>query len=88
MMNDEYRQLVDFIGQHFAGVHSRFSEIDARFGQIDARFGQIDARFDDLEGRFDRFPQDVRAEFSEVKDLIRLGYVDLDRRVRRLEERG
>lgn len=91
----QYRQLVEFLGQQFTQIDGRFQQIDARFVEIDARFAQVDARFvevhreiqlsENVDRRFVEFDARMQAQFDEVKGLIRVGYVDLDRRVRRLE---
>jgi hypothetical protein len=97
MTDDQYRRLVEFLGQQFFQVDGRFTQIDARFAQIDARFTQIDARFSQggarfvqleeqiagLAGDLERFRGEVRAEFDETKSMIRL----VDQRVERLESR-
>lgn len=88
------------IDGRFAQIDARFTQIDGRFAQIDARFAQVDVRFAQVDAQFavvrreiseqgarlDDFRTVVEAEFTEVKGLIRVGYSDLDRRVRRLEE--
>jgi len=87
----------------FAQVDARFVQVDARFAQVDAQLVAVRREMGDLrrelraelhqqaetfDGKLADFRRDVAGQFDEVKGLIRLSHVDLDRRVRRLEERG
>lgn len=81
MSNDEYRRLVEFLGQQFTQVRREIQRVD---GKVE----QLREEVTGFRGEFDQFRGEVRAEFGEVRDLIRLDGTDLDRRVRRLEEEG
>ena len=48
---------------------------------------EIQQLSDSVDGKLEDFRREVRAEFDKVQGLIRVRYADLDRRVRRLEER-
>ncbi|MGH7318408.1 MAG: hypothetical protein ACRELA_02110 [Candidatus Rokuibacteriota bacterium] len=39
-----------------------------------------------LDAKIERFREDVRAEFDEVKAMIKFSYTELDRRIRTLED--
>ena len=87
----------------FDEVDARFTQVDGRFAQIDVQLVAVRRDMGDLrrdlraeiqqqgerfEGKLGELRRDMDDRFDEVKGLIRLTYVDLDRRVRRLEERG
>ncbi len=78
MTDDQYRQLIAFLGE-------RFSEVDTRFQRVDTQISSLRTELhvfrDDVDLRFQEFRSEVRSEFDEVKGMIRL----LDRRVERLE---
>ena len=91
------------IDTRFAQIDGRFAQIDARFAQVDAQLVAVRRDMGDLrrdlraeihqqgetfEGKLAELRRDIDERFDEVKGLIRLSYVDLDRRVRRLEGRG
>ena len=91
------------IDARFTQIEGRFAQIDARFAQIDAQLVAVRREMGDLrrelrdeiqqqgetfQGTLTDFRRDVDDRFDEVKGLLRLSHVDLDRRVRRLEEGG
>jgi hypothetical protein len=80
--NDEFTRLVQFLSEQFAGI-------DRRFEDVERRFVIIDRRFDDMNQRVEEFRSDVGGEFQRVRGKMREGFervIDVDRRVRRLEE--
>ena len=52
MTNNEYQQLVEFLGRRFDEIDRQFTVIDQRFTGIDGRFTAIDERFTAIDGRF------------------------------------
>ena len=66
MMDDEYRQLVEFLTRHFTEFDQQFAAIDQRFSTIDQRFSTIDQRFAAIDHRFDTLEQRVADGFREV----------------------
>ncbi len=85
------------IDARFAQIDARFAQIDTQFAAVGAQFVALHREIrqvaDAGEQKLQEFRAEVRdqfggvrAEFDEVKGLIRVGYIDLDRRVRRLEE--
>jgi hypothetical protein len=95
MANDEYRQLVEFLTREFGRVDVRFGQVDAQLVAVRREMGEmrralraeIHQQAETFEGKLADFRRDVDDRFDEVKGLIRLSHVDLDRRVRRLEDR-
>lgn len=81
MTDDQFGQLIRFLGDRFAGVDGRFTQIDERFAQIDARFTQIDDRFTQIDARFARV--DTRfAQVDERLDEMQQGFDALRTEVR------
>jgi hypothetical protein len=88
MPNDEYRELIEFLGR-------KFDEVDARFGQVDARFGQVDARLAEMATK-----DEVRAQQAETRrhfdvmveslldqvGTVAEGVVNLDEKLERFRE--
>ncbi|MGH7308230.1 MAG: hypothetical protein ACREK6_06010 [Candidatus Rokuibacteriota bacterium] len=85
MTDDQYRNLIAFLGERFSEVDGRFQRVDTQFQRVDAQMSTLRAEIhafrDDVDLRFLEFRSEVRFEFDEVKGMIRL----LDRRVERLE---
>ena len=82
MTNNEYQQLVEFLGRRFDEIDRRFTVIDQRFTGIDQRFVVIDQRFVTMEQRFE-------ARFDTLEQQLRdvLGHFDeVYRRLERLEQ--
>ena len=79
MSNDEYRQLIEFLGQKFTRVEAQFFGADSKIEQVRDEVREVKAELQEFRG-------EVRTEIAKVRDLVRVGYTDLERRVRRLEE--
>lgn len=85
MTNDEYQQLIEFLGRKFEEIDRRFETIDRRFESIDRRFDGIDAKLADHDHRFDA----VEARLTEHDERFRevLKHFDhLYRRPERVED--
>jgi chromosome segregation ATPase len=74
MTDNEYQELVAFLGKQFETIDRRFDAIDRRFDGVDRRFDAVDRRFDAVEVRLDAHDE----RFREI-----LGH--FDNRYRRLE---
>jgi chromosome segregation ATPase len=97
MTNDEYRQLVDFLGRQFAAIDQRFVVIDQRFVAMDQRFDRLEHRveegfreilghLDAIYGRLERLEQEY---YAIVERLRRIEAILTDERGRReILERG
>ncbi len=85
MTDDQYQQLIAFLGERFSEVDGRFQRVDTQFQRVDAQMSSLRAEIHALRGdvdlRFQEFRSEVHADFDDVKGMIRL----LDRRVERLE---
>ena len=64
MTNDEYQQLVEFLGRQFAAIDQRFVAIDERFMTLDQRFDRLERRVEDgfreILGHFDAIARGAR----------------------------
>ena len=89
MTNNEYQQLVEFLGRQFAEIDQRFTGIDERFTTIDQRFTALDQRFVVIDQRFVTMEQRFEARFDTIEQQLRdvLGHFDeIYRRLERLEQ--
>ncbi len=66
MTNNEYSQLVEFLGRQFTAIDQQFTMIDQRFATMDQRFTMIDQRFATMDRRFDELRDHVDERFREV----------------------
>jgi len=96
----EYQELAEFIALRFDRNDKRFDGMDKRLDAIDERLHNVEILGEDtqhnlqivaeavtgLDQRFEAFRSEVGAGFEEHRNLLRTTYVDLDRRVTRLEE--
>ncbi len=61
-MKSEYQQLVQFLGDRFAGVDRRFVAINHRLDSLERRvdegFREVTGRFDEIDRRLDRLEQE------------------------------
>ncbi|MBI2160126.1 MAG: hypothetical protein HYU25_07100 [Candidatus Rokubacteria bacterium] len=65
MSNDEYRRLVEFLGQQFTQVRREIQRVD---GKVE----QLCEEVTGFRGEFDQFRGEIRAEFGEVRRVRRL----------------
>ena len=66
-------------------LETRVVRIEVRLDRVDERLDGVEKRFDGVEQRFERMETEIRAEFAEVKAMIKLSYAELDRRLSTLE---
>ena len=85
MTNDEYRQLIEFLGRKFGEVDRQFVEVRAELADLRGGLTMVQDGLAETRGELTNFRQETRREFDGVRALIRLSYADLDRRVRPLE---
>src|SRR5712691_2847966 len=79
MTDDDYRQLVEFLGRQFTVIDRRFDAIDRRFREI---LGHLEA----IYGRLERLEQEY---YAIVEGLRRIEMIFADERGQReLLERG
>ena len=73
MTNDEYRQLVDFLGRQFAAIDQRFDAVDQRSTSIvvamDRRFDAIERRLDAHDERFREILGHLEAIYGRLERL-------------------
>jgi predicted nucleic acid-binding Zn-ribbon protein len=89
MTNDEYRQLVEFLGERFTVIDRRFEAVDRRFDGIDQRLDGIDQRLDGMDQRLDGMDRrldamDRRFETNDFRLASMQQY--MDRRFEALQE--
>ncbi|MGC2422892.1 MAG: hypothetical protein WA666_00895 [Nitrospirota bacterium] len=49
MSENEYKELIDFLGTKFEKIDERFEKIDNQFEKIDERFKKIDDQFEEVK---------------------------------------
>ena len=73
MTNDEYRQLVDFLGRQFAAIDQRFDAVDQRSTSfvvaMDRRFDAIERRLDAHDERFREILGHLEAIYGRLERL-------------------
>ena len=91
MTTDEYRDLIAFLGTKFSEVDAQFRAVDARFQRVEVGLGDVRREMHEFQHEVDRRFSDVDQRmatgFAEVKDLLRVSHIGLDRRVTRVEGR-
>ena len=86
MTNDEYRDLVDFLGRQFTAVDRRFDAIERRLDAHNERFREILGHLEAIYGRLERLEQEY---YAIVEGLRRIEGILTDERARReVLERG
>ncbi|GMR14371.1 MAG: hypothetical protein BMS9Abin29_2624 [Gemmatimonadota bacterium] len=93
MTKSEYQELAEFIAVRFDRNDKRFDSFDeclrrvAILGEETRHQVQILAEaVTGFDQRFEALRSEVAGGFEELRTLLRTPYVDLDRRVTRLEE--
>jgi hypothetical protein len=61
MTNDEYQQLVEFLGRQFSAIERRFDAVDQRLDGHDDRFREILGHLEAIYGRLERLEQEYQA---------------------------
>jgi len=79
MTNDEYQQLIEFLGRKFEEIGRRFESMDRRFDRVEAklaehddRFREISSHFDHLYRRLERLEQEYQAILEGLRRIERL----------------
>lgn len=70
------RETIEEIKRHFGVVAEH----------LDGKIQLLAEGQEVLRRQIEQFREDVRAEFQEVKAMIKFSYTDLDRRIRTLEQ--
>jgi hypothetical protein len=71
MTNDEYQQLIDFLGRKFEEIDRRFETIDQRFEGMGRRFDAIDRRFDGVEAKLGEHDERFREILDRFDQIYR-----------------
>jgi len=69
MTNDEYSQLIEFLGRKFEEIDRRFDRVEAKLAEHDERFGEILGHFDHLYKRLERLEQEYQAILEGLRRL-------------------
>ena len=85
MTDDEYRRLVEFLGERFTAIDQRFTAIDQRLDATDRRFDALDERFVTIDGRFTALERRVEDGFAEMRARFREVFGHFEEVYRRLE---
>ena len=92
MTNNEYQDLIAFLGRKFEEIDRRFDAVDSRFEGMDRRFDRVeaklaehDARFEAIEERFDSVEAKLAEHDKRFSEI--LGHFDhLYKWLERLEQ--
>jgi len=90
-MNDDYKELIDFLGKKFENIDKSFENIDGKFENIDKKFENIDGKFENIDGRFDAIERrlDNTATKDDMKDVThqnKILYEEVQHRLELLAE--
>lgn len=72
MTNDEYQQLIEFLGRRFEEIDRRFDRVEAKLAEHDDRFREISGHFDHLYRRLERLEQEYQAILEGLRRIERL----------------
>ena len=100
MERDDYKELVDFLGEKFERIDQRFEQIDQRFDRVEGEIRSVGVLVEEntkrieivaegvktVEQRLDRFQEEVREEFGAVRGEMKVGFGAVHERVDRLED--
>ena len=85
MTNDEYSQLIEFLGRKFEEIDRRFDRVEAKLEVHDRRFDTVEAKLEVHDRRFDTVEAKLAEHDERFGDI--LGHFDhLYRRLERLEQ--
>ena len=76
MANEEYRQLIEFLGRKFDDVDSRFAQVDARFAEM-ATKDEVRAQQAETRRHFDVVAESLLDQVRTVAE----GVVNLDEKL-------
>jgi predicted nucleic acid-binding Zn-ribbon protein len=71
MTNDEYQQLIEFLGRKFEEIDRRFDRVEAKLAEHDERFREIFGHFDHLYRRLERLEQEYQAILEGLRRIER-----------------
>ena len=71
MTNDEYQQLIDFLGRKFEEIGRRFEAIDRRFDRVEAKLAEHDHRCDAVETKLAEHDERFREDLKRFDHLYR-----------------
>ena len=68
-MNQDYRELVEYLDKKFNQVDEKFNQVDERFNQVDEKFNQVDKQFNQVDSRLGNLQAD-KADKEDVNNLL------------------
>jgi chromosome segregation ATPase len=84
MTDDDYRQLVEFLGRHFTEIDQQFAVVHRRFEAMDRRFDTIAQRLDGHDERFREMLGHLEAIYGKL-DRLEQEYYAIVEGLRRIE---
>lgn len=93
MERDDYKELVDFLGEKFERIDQRFEALDGEvrshgvlLEENNKLIRTVAENTVTANQRLDRFQEEVREEFGAVRGEMRVGFDAVHERVDRVEE--
>jgi hypothetical protein len=92
MPNDEYREMIEFLGRKFGEVDTRLKrvatkeEVRAQHEESRRHFEVVAEGVVNIDGKLEEFRCGVEGEFIEVRSMIRFSYAELEQRIQALEQ--
>lgn len=90
MTNDQYSELIGFLGRRFDSIDRRFEGMENRFEGLENRFEGLENRFETLERRTARVEvglESLREEVRVVAEGVSANTVRIDRLERTMNQR-
>ena len=69
MTNDEYSQLIEFLGRKFEEIDRRFDRVEAKLAEHDERFREVFGHFDHLYKRLERLEQEYQTILEGLRRI-------------------
>ena len=70
MSENEYKELIDFLGKKFEKIDERFEKIDNQFEKIDERFKKIDDQFEETKRHTDARIEEVKRHTGVLIEAV------------------
>jgi chromosome segregation ATPase len=86
MVNEKLDRHCEDSDQKFAQIEEQFLVVNAKLDQHSAKLDEHSAQFQQVNSRIDRLQEEMLKDSEETRALIKLSYVELNRRLTTMEE--
>lgn len=89
MTNDQYTELIGFLGGKFDGIERRLDDHDRRFEGIDRQFEETRRHatvlFEQAQANLRTVAEGIGLRIDKLEEAVRDGFADHERRIQVLE---